>query len=65
MFNILTENSANFEVTDKDQKTPLHIASLNGKTDVVKYLVFKGANKNAKSNGDEAPFSVADNDENN
>ena len=30
-----------------------------------KYLVFKGANKNAKSNGDETPFSVADNDENN
>ena len=39
---------ANIESKDKNQQTPLQIASMNSKTDVVKYLVSKGANKNAK-----------------
>ena len=36
------------EAKDEDQKTPLHIASIWGQTDVVKYLVSKGAHKNGE-----------------
>ena len=45
----LIEKGANVEVKDEEQQTPLHIAYMDAFTDVVKYLVSNGANKNAKN----------------
>ena len=47
----LIQNGANIEAKDDEQRTPLHIASYYGATDVVRYLLSKGANKKAKCNG--------------
>ena len=32
---------------------------MNGQTDVVKYLVYKGANKNAKNKDGKTPYDLA------
>ena len=45
---------ANIEAKDKDGWTHLHLPSLNGRTDVIRYLVSKRANKNG-----ETPYDVA------
>ena len=45
----LIEKGANIESKNKDEVTPLYFASFYGKTDVVKYLVSKEANKNANN----------------
>ena len=42
----LVEKGANIEAKDKSEKTPLHIASTRVNTDVVNYLILKGANRN-------------------
>ena len=53
----------NIEVKDNNYLTPLHIASSLGYTDVIKYLVSKGANKNAKHKEGETPYDVHANDD--
>ena len=42
-----------------DRQTPLQLASGYGKTNIVKYLVSKGANKNVKDFDGKTPFDVA------
>ena len=47
----------NLKTKDKDEKTPLHMASIYGKTNVIKFfLISKGANKN--TNG-KTPYDFA------
>ena len=45
---------ANIEVKGTVEETSLHIASIRGKTDIVKFLVSKIANKNGKT-----PYDLA------
>ena len=52
-----------YQSKNNDQWTPLRYASYNGKTDVVKYLASKGANKNAKDDWNDTPYDYANNDE--
>ena len=64
LFEILNrEKRANIEAKDKDQKTPLHLASKYGKTDVVHLLVSKGANKSAKNKDGKTPYNLTKKDE--
>ena len=48
----LIEKGDNIEANDNEQKTPLHLASFYGKTDIVRYLDSKGANKMQKTRAD-------------
>ena len=41
-------SAGNLEVKTNAEWTPLHLASCHGKTEIVKYLLSKGANRNAK-----------------
>ena len=57
LLNILFQKMQIYE--QKIEKTPLHYASEWCETDVVKYLVSKGANKNAKVKDDRTPYDLA------
>lgn len=50
------ENKTLLNARDHSGYTPLHYAASEGPLDVVKYLVAKGADINAKNNADETPF---------
>ena len=52
----------NPEANNYKEETPLHIASYYGQTEVVKYLVSKGANKNAKDHNGQTPYDISCND---
>ena len=60
LLNVLFKG-ANIETKPINDLIPLHWASRSG--DVVKYLVFKGANKNVKNRDGVTPYDLADNDE--
>ena len=49
-----------FEIDPKDkcECTPLHFASYYGKTDVIKYSLSKGSNKNAKDTDGKTPLEL-------
>ena len=44
----------------KIKKTPLHVASEKGKTDIVQYLISIGANKSAKDKDGKTPDDLAE-----
>ena len=52
------EKGANIEATSSTGRTALHFASAFGKTNIVKFLVSKGANKNAQDINGQTPFDV-------
>ena len=56
-------HGVNIEAEDYWERTPLHIASFNNNTDIVKYLVSIGANKNAIDKEGKTPYDLARNDE--
>ena len=45
----IINKGANIHVKDDDNNTPLHWAAENGHINIVKFLILKGANKNAKN----------------
>ena len=49
-------------IVDDYESTPLHIASENGNVTMVKVLLEKGADKNARNDGGKTPYDVACND---
>ena len=52
--------AVDIEAKDISNLTPLHFATYYfSKTDIVKYLVSKGANKNAKDRHDKTPYDLA------
>ncbi|MFC1841456.1 ankyrin repeat domain-containing protein [Candidatus Dependentiae bacterium] len=56
---IRKDKTADLEAKDKWGYTPLHIASLYGRKDVVKALLDEGADQNAKDNNDLTPLHLA------
>jgi len=52
-------NPGDLEITTEDQETPLHIAARHGHTKIVKYLLSKDANTEAKNKFDETPLHIA------
>ena len=54
---------ANIEAKDDKERAPLHVASDWGKTDVVRYLVSKGANKYTKNKDGKTPYNLTYKDE--
>ena len=59
MVDYLISNGANTNVKDEYGNTPLHYASLYGKSKVVKYLINKGADINKKNNKGNTPLHYA------
>ena len=59
---MLIEKGANIEAKDGYDETPLHISSLYGRTDVVKYLISKGTNKYARNKSGDAPYDIVCNE---
>ena len=49
----------NLHVSDEFDKTPLHVAAENGHNEVVKHLVKKGADVNAKDEDNWTPIHYA------
>jgi ankyrin repeat protein len=63
MAETLLKNKADVNLAFKNGNTPLHFAVASGNLKIVKLLVEKGANKNAKNNKGQTPFDIAiDND---
>jgi ankyrin repeat protein len=56
---LLLENSADVNTTDKDGNSPLHHACSRGHTDVVRLLLKNDANVNAINNEDNTPLYIA------
>lgn len=59
--NILLKNGADINSIDNSGNTPLHILAGDGeeRTDVIKFLVMKGANIGIKNNKGETPYDIA------
>ncbi|XP_030843247.1 ankyrin repeat and EF-hand domain-containing protein 1-like [Strongylocentrotus purpuratus] len=55
----IVDEGADFEISDKDGFTALHIASFNGHLDIVKYLVSKGADLGRPGNDYLTPLHLA------
>lgn len=63
MAETLLKNKADVNLAFKNGNAPLHFAVASGNLNLVKLLVEKGANKNAKNNKGQTPFDIAiDND---
>ena len=60
---LIEEQNVDIDIKGYHEQTPLHYASYWNKTDIVKYLVSKGANKNAKAKNGRTPYDMAKNDE--
>ena len=56
---ILSSGRANINLTDKNQLSPLHLASLGRSNEVVAFLIGKGANIDAVDDSGNAPLSFA------
>lgn len=50
---------AHLSATNQDSRTALHIATAEGKIDVVKHLLFNGANLHIRDRYDRTPLSEA------
>lgn len=55
-----TKDRVNLNTTDYDRRTGLHLAASEGHTDIVKFLVSKGANVNAIDRWGHTPLSEAE-----
>ena len=56
---ILTEAKADVTATDGRNRTPLHVAAVEGHNDIVKQLLAAGANPNANNNWGYTPLHLA------
>ena len=61
LINLVGGNVAYINVTDKDGDTPLHLASLGGHLDVLRWLHTNGANLSARSKNGGTPRDYAKN----
>ena len=55
----LISKSVDIEAKDRNEWTPLHLASRLSYTGIVKYLISKGANKNAKTKDGKTPYDLS------
>ena len=55
----LDENPSDINVKDRNDSTPLHLASKCGCTDIVDYLISKGVDINAKNKDGNTPLHIA------
>lgn len=53
---LIEKEGANINTQGAMNRTPLHVASLNGKGEVVMYLVEKGANVNLQASSGEGNY---------
>jgi ankyrin repeat protein len=56
---ILQKKSANVDIRDIYKRTPLHLAVIDGRVEIVELLVAAGADVNAKNNVGETPIDYA------
>ena len=62
MVKLLVDNGADVNCADRDGWTPLHAAGTCGHTQLVKFLISRGANLIAVNNDGDMPFDITDDD---
>lgn len=55
----LQSNGASVKLTDREGRTPLHLAAAQGHVKVIEYLISKGANVNAVDRFGDSPLELA------